>query len=126
MMEREAGRLRGLARLLVDALRERLPEIVLNSDLERGLPGLVSVSIPDAAGYTLAAEMDLRGYAVSSGSACHSGDVEPSRIILAMGRPRRVALGTVRISMGRHTRPETVREFASVFAEVVERQRNLA
>lgn len=125
-MESEIPRLRGLMHVLVDGLKRDVPDTVVNSDLEGGLPGIVSVSFPGAVGHNLAVEMNLAGFAVSSGSACHADRVEPSRVILAMGVSRREALGTVRISMGRHTDEEQVRDLVAVLTQVVERQRALS
>ncbi|HXX95257.1 MAG TPA: cysteine desulfurase family protein [Planctomycetota bacterium] len=121
-LEGEVPRLRRLARALVDLV----PEAIVNSEPEHGLPGLVSLSFPGLIGENLVAEMTLRGFAISAGSACGSGKMEPSRPVLAMGRTREQALGTVRLSMGRHTTPESVRDLAATLREAVERQRALA
>ena len=126
LMQGEAPRLRHLARVLVDALQRDIRDMIVNSDIDAGRPGVVSLSFPGVTGTNAATEMDLMGFAVSSGSACHSGQVEPSRVILAMGRSRREALGTIRISMGRHTDEEQVRDLAAALREVIERQRALA
>jgi cysteine desulfurase len=123
--EAEGRRLRGLAIALTEDLRARIPGMLVNSDAERGLPGFVSVSFPGLTGETLAAEMSVRGFAVSAGSACGSGRLEPSRVILARGRSRSEALGTLRISMGRGNTAESVRELAAVLANVVAKQRAL-
>ncbi len=124
MMDVETQRLRALARKLQAELLAKIPGLVANSDPETGLPGLVSVSIPDLAGETVVQEMDLRGFAISAGSACGSGRMEPSRVLLAMGRPKNLALGMLRISMGRLTRD--VDALAAALAEVVKKQRELA
>ena len=70
--------------------------------------------------------MSLRGFALSAGAACGSGRMEPSRSVLAMGRSREAALGTLRISMGRGTAAASVLELAATLREVVEKQRALA
>jgi cysteine desulfurase len=121
-LDLEVPRLRRLARLLVDSV----PEALVNSDPERGLPGLISLSFPGLVGESLVAEMSLRGFAISAGSACGSGKMEPSRPVMAMGRTREQALGTVRISMGRLTTEEAVRDLAATLKEAVDRQRALA
>ena len=99
--------------------------MIVNSDIDGGRPAIVSASFPGVTGTNVVTEMNLMGFAISSGSACHSGQVEPSRVILAMGRSRREALGTIRISMGRHTDEAQVRDLATALKEVVERQRAL-
>jgi cysteine desulfurase len=122
----EAPRLRGLARSLGEDLKAAFPDAILNSDPDAGLPGLVSISFPKLIGEEIVVEMDLRGYELSAGSACGSGRKEPSRPVLAMGRTRSQALGTVRISMGRFTTPEAVRGLTAALKQVVEKQKALA
>ena len=118
----EVPRLRNLAKLLVAGV----PGALLNSDLDQGAPGLVSLSFPGLVGENLVAELDQRGFAASAGSACGSGKMQPSRPVMAMGRTREQALGTVRISMGRGTTEDAVRRLASTLSDVVQRQRALA
>jgi cysteine desulfurase len=121
-LDLEVPRLRLLARLLADSV----PEALLNSDPEHGLPGLISLSFPNLVGESLVSELNLRGFAISAGSACGSGKMEPSRPVMAMGRTREQALGTVRISMGRQTTEQAVRDLAATLKEAAERQRALA
>ncbi|HYE97579.1 MAG TPA: cysteine desulfurase family protein [Planctomycetota bacterium] len=120
----DAPRLRRLARRLQDAAAA-LPGARLNSDPERGLPGFVSVSFGDLVGEELVAELDLRGFAVSAGSACGSGRMQPSRVVLAMGRSTAEGLGTLRISMGRGTTEEAVDDLAAALREAVQKLRAL-
>jgi cysteine desulfurase len=125
-LESEVPRLRRLARTLAQDLRSAIPGAVINSDADSGLPGLVSVSFPALVGEEIVLEMDLRGYEISAGSACGSGRREPSRPLLAMGRSRIEALGTVRISMGRFTTDESVAGLSAALRQVVEKQKALA
>jgi cysteine desulfurase len=122
----EVPRLRRLAKSFGDELKSAFPEAILNSDPDAGLPGLVSLSFPKLIGEEIVVEMDLRGYEISAGSACGSGRKEPSRPVLAMGRSRAQALGTVRISMGRFTTPDAVRGLAAALKQVVAKQKALA
>jgi cysteine desulfurase len=124
-LESEGPRLRRLAALLTDEIRASIPGVLLNSAPE-GLPGLVSVSVPDLIGEEIVVELNLRGFAVSAGSACGSGRMEPSRPVMAMGRTRAQALGTVRISMGRFTTEDAARRLAAALRQVVEKQKALA
>ncbi|HZE98084.1 MAG TPA: cysteine desulfurase family protein [Planctomycetota bacterium] len=125
-LDEEAPRLRTLARSLVVDLKAAFPDAIVNSDAEAGLPGLVSISFPGLIGEELVLEMDLRGYEISAGSACGSGKREPSRPLMAMGRTREQALGTVRISMGRHTTPAAVAGLGAALRAAVEKQKALA
>lgn len=125
-LETEVPRLRRLAGILAQDIRSGLPGALLNSPDEGGLPGLVSLSIPKLVGEEIVVELNLRGFAVSAGSACGSGRMEPSRPVMAMGRSRAEALGTVRISMGRTSTEESVRRLSAALRQVVEKQKALA
>ena len=124
-LESDVPRLRRLATLLTDEIRSAIPDALANST-PAGVPGLVSFSFPKLIGEEIVVEMNLRGFAVSAGSACGSGKMEPSRPVMAMGRTREQALGTVRISMGRHTTEDAVRRLAAALRQVVEKQKALA
>lgn len=118
----ESARLRRLGRDLVSELRRITADVVINGDSDNGLPGFVSASFPGYNGSKLVADLAMRGFAVATGSACHADQVEPSRTIMAMGRSPEVALGTIRISLGRHNDAGTVTEFAAVMAEILKEQ----
>jgi cysteine desulfurase len=118
----ETARLRDLGRHLVGLLEENELDFVINSDQQTGLPGLVSVSFPGLRGSVLVTELALGGFGISAGSACHSAKEEASRVILAMGRSRRVAEGTIRISMGRYTLRQHVTELAELLVRTIRKQ----
>ena len=120
----EAGRLHQLTQLFLKKLAESCDDYLLNST-DAGLPGLVALSFPGAIGASLVAEMSMRGFAISAGSACHADQVIPSRVITAIGRSDKQALGTVRISMGRDTTEDATTALAEVLAQVVQRHRLL-
>ncbi len=125
MREDEEIKLRNLAGKFVTLLRENINNMHLNSDLEKGLPGLISLSFPDVKGSQLVTELNLRRFSISSGSACHSGEMSPSRIITNMGHSDNLALGTVRISMGRYTEEEQVEALALALIKAVTSQQAL-
>jgi cysteine desulfurase len=87
-------------------------------DAEKRLPGHVSVVVPGAQGEALVLRSDLQGVCISSGSACHSGVIEPSQILKAIRLPREEALGAVRISASAFTTFEECEKAASTLAEV--------
>ena len=118
-------RLRALAVELAGRIQAARPDALLNGDPATGLPGLVSVSFPGLDGHALATELDLRGFCVGTGSACHADVVEPSRVILALGRSPEQALGTVRLSLGRDADAALVAEVATALIAAVERQARL-
>jgi cysteine desulfurase len=122
-MAEEGERLRRLARFLVQYLSSKIPDLLLNSDLDTGLPGLVSISVPGLTAQAAVTELSLLGFALSAGSACHANQTVPSRAILARGRSQAEALGTLRISMGSETTSEEVFELAEAICGVAARQR---
>ncbi len=122
----EQTRLRKLTRYLYHYLGGTISDLLLNSDLESGSPGLLSISVPGLAASASALELDLLGFALATGSACHADQMIPSRAILARGRSEAEALGTLRISMGAETTQEAVFELAVACSEVIKRQRRQA
>ncbi len=112
-------RLRQLVCELVEQLIQSGLCFELNSDLENGLPGLVSLSFPNRDGSVLVRELDLRGFCIATGSACHENVREPSPVILAMGRPPEVAAGTIRISMGNQNTSESVQELGRAIVDII-------
>jgi cysteine desulfurase len=97
--ERDAECLRGLRDRLEDGLRGTPGMIVFSGDVER-LPNTVLFTVPGLKAETAVIGFDLAGIAVSSGSACSSGRVQPSHVLDAMGLGRELAQGAVRLSLG--------------------------
>jgi cysteine desulfurase len=98
----ERERLRTLRDLLRAALRETVPEVRINTPepMRQSLPNTLHVTFPGARGDTMVMALDLRGIAVSAGSACASGSVKPSEVMLAMGRSPEEAVSSLRFSLG--------------------------
>ncbi|MGU3663948.1 cysteine desulfurase family protein [Methylobacterium sp. A49B] len=105
-MAAEAERLTRLRSRLLARLREKAPPFVLNGSLERRLPGNLNVSFAGVEGDAIVGA--VRGVALSTGSACSSGAIEPSHVLLAMDLARDVVDGAVRIGLGRGTSEEDV------------------
>lgn len=112
------------------ALRSRLearllalPGVMLNGHPTLRSPKHVNVTVMDADGEGLLLNLDLLGVAVSSGSACSSGSLEPSHVLLAIGRSREEAKASVRFSLGRYTTEAEVDQAVQAFAEAMERSR---
>ena len=83
------------------------------------LCNVVNVCVDGFESETLILRFDMLGFAVSGGSACSSGSLEPSHVLMQLGLPRDRALGALRISIGRYTRPGDVKEFLDAFEKVV-------
>ena len=121
-----AERITKLRDRLLDGLRANLSDIVVNGTLDRHVPNTLNVAIPGADAETLLLLLDQRGIACSAGSACQSGAMEPSHVLLAIGLDRDVAKGSVRFSLGRDSSEEDVNAVLKVFPEVVEQARKVA
>jgi cysteine desulfurase len=108
-------------------LPQRVPGAVLHCAGSPRLPNTSHVAIPEVEGESLLIRLDVAGFAVSTGSACSSGTVEPSKTLLAMGLSRDEALSSLRISFGMMNRPEDVDRTLDVLArEVAELRRVVA
>lgn len=117
----------------VSALRDKLiaglsqiPHSVLNGDAENRLPGNVNFCFEGIEGESLLLLLDDRGVCASSGSACTSGSLDPSHVLLAIGRPHEIAHGSLRLSINEETTPEEVDRLISDVREVVTYLRNMS
>ena len=100
-MEKNAAYLIGLRDKLIEGLTA-IPHTVLNGDAKRRLPGNVNVCFEGVEGESLLLLLDAKGIAASSGSACTSGSLDPSHVLLALGRPHEVAHGSLRLSFSEY------------------------
>lgn len=110
----------------VHGLVERVPDIVINGDPARTFPSTVSASVSRVEGESLLLSLDMEGVAISTGSACSSGSLEPSHVLVAMGIEPVLAQGTLRFSMGRSTTEEEINYVLEVFPPIVERLRAMS
>lgn len=122
----KADRLRPLRDKLYQGLLEMAPDLVVNGDLDRRVAGNLNVCIPHADGETLLLLLDQRGIACSSGSACSSGALDPSHVLLAIGVTRDLAKGSLRFSLGRSSTEADVDAVLAVFPDVVAAARKVA
>ncbi|HUQ15244.1 MAG TPA: cysteine desulfurase family protein [Gemmatimonadales bacterium] len=122
----EAPRLRALRDLLAERLWATVPDLVVNGAGPDSAPHVLSVSVAGADSEALLMHLDLAGVAASSGSACSTGAVEPSHVLVAMGVPRELALGAIRFSFGRESTAEDVDRVAELMPAVVAKVRKLA
>lgn len=126
--EQAAGHQR--LRMLRDDLAARLvagvPDLVVNAEHAERAPHILSIAVPGADSEALLMHLDLAGVAASSGSACSTGSVEPSHVLVAMGVPRELALGTIRLSFGHESTAGDVARAAEVMPGVVAKVRKLA
>jgi cysteine desulfurase len=122
----DAERLRALAKKLRDGLVATLPDIRVNGNLDRQLPGMVHVCVDGIEGEAMLLCLDGEDVCVSSGSACTTGSLDPSHVLLAMGMPAEVAHGSVRFTIGRHNTEEEIDRVLEVFPPIVEKLRRMS
>lgn len=123
-MSWEAGHSAKLRDAIIGGVLERVPDVVVTGHPRQRLPNNASFCVPDAEGESILLGLDLEGFAVSSGSACTSGALEPSHVLLTMGIPRETARGSLRVSVGRDNTMEQVERFLEVLPRVVARIRD--
>ena len=111
---------------LIAGVRERVADAVATGHPTERLPNNASFCIPGTEGESLIVALDLEGFAVSSGSACTSGETEPSEVLLALGLDRELAKGSLRVTVGRSTTEVQVDRFIDALARVVTRLRDSA
>ena len=124
-MDEHRARLTGLRERLIHGL-EQIPYGELNGDRERRLPGNVNFCFEGIEGESLLLLLDERGICASSGSACTSGSLDPSHVLLAIGRPHEVAHGSLRLSLGEEMTEADVDEIIQAVTDVVTRLRNMS
>jgi len=125
-MPREMERLRGLRDRLQVGIMNGIADVRLNGDPDHRLPHLLNVSIIGAEGESILLSLDAYGIACSTGSACTSGSLEPSHVLIAMGIPPEIAHGSLRFSLGRMNTGEDVDYVLEVLPTVVGRLREMS
>lgn len=124
-MEAEALRLKALRDRLWTGISSTVPEVRLNGHATRRLPGTLNLSFRHVEAESIVLGLDLKGVGASAGSACTSGNVEPSHVLVAMGVPLDWAMGAVRATLGRANSPEEIDYVLEVLPPLVERLRSL-
>jgi cysteine desulfurase len=125
-LDTEMPRLARLRDQLIQGLQERIPHIKLNGHPELRVATNVNFSFLFVEGESLLLLLDLQGIAASSGSACTSGSLDPSHVLLAMGLPHEVAHGSVRMTLGRDNTEEDIREVLEELPPMVNRLREMS
>lgn len=124
--EAESARLRALRDKLIRELQERIPKVVLNGHPTERLPNNVNASILDIEGEAMLLYLDSYGISASTGSACDSASLEPSHVILGIGRPYEYAHASMRFTLGRSTTEEDIDYVLDVLPKIVEILRKIS
>ena len=124
-MEQDAANCQALRNDLENSIGERIPDVHFNGDREERLPNIANVSFGSIEGEGLLINLDMQGIAVSTGSACSSGTLEPSPVIRALGRNDELARGAIRFSFGKFNTKEELDALLRVLPSSIENLRSL-
>lgn len=124
-MEEESARLKALSKKLIDGVLQ-IPETILTGDPENRLPGACSFAISAIEGESLVLYLDMEGICTSTGSACSTGSLDPSHVLMAIGLSHEVSHGSLRVSLGRFNTEEEVDYIIETLPKVVEKLRSMS
>ncbi|MCD8321481.1 MAG: cysteine desulfurase NifS [Oscillospiraceae bacterium] len=124
-LDRDMAHLSAMRDRLIEGL-SKIPHSRLNGDREKRIPGTVNFCFEGIEGESLLLLLDEKGIAASSGSACTSGSLDPSHVLLALGLPHEVAHGSLRLSLSADVTPEQIDYIIASVTEVVEYLRNMS
>ncbi len=124
-MEEESARLKALAKKLTDGVLQ-IPETILTGDPENRLPGACSFAISAIEGESLVLYLDMEGICTSTGSACSTGSLDPSHVLMAIGLSHEVSHGSLRVTLGRFNTEEEVDYIIETLPKVVEKLRSMS
>lgn len=111
---------------LIDRIYEKIPYCRLNGDRNRRLPGNVNFSFQFVEGESVLIMLDMKGICASSGSACTSGALDPSHVLLAMGLPHELAHGSLRMTLSEENTEEEMDAVVDALAEIVGKLRAMS
>jgi cysteine desulfurase len=125
-MKRENEYLRKLRDRLIKEVTDKISHVKLTGHPTLRLPNHASFTFEFVEGESMLLSLDMKGIAASSGSACTSGSLEPSHVLLAMGIPHEVAHGSIRLTLGIDNKPEDIDYFMEVMPPIVDRLRAMS
>ena len=125
-LEEHNKKIKNLRDYYVEQVQKRIPYIKINGDMEKRLPGNSNISFKFIEGEGILLNLDLKGICASSGSACTSGSLDPSHVLLAIGLPHEIAHGSLRISIGKYNTKEEVDYLLNSLEEIIQKLRNMS
>ncbi|WKZ32746.1 MAG: cysteine desulfurase NifS [Thermodesulfobacteriota bacterium] len=125
-MDKEIEHLKSLRDRLEKGMAERVPHIKVNGHADKRLPNTSNISFEFVEGESLLLNLDMKGIAASSGSACTSGSLEPSHVLIAMGLTHELSHGSVRFSLGKSNTAEEIDFLLETMPPIVERMRAMS
>jgi cysteine desulfurase len=125
-MEEKTAKIIKLREKLINGILDTVPYTRLNGHREKRLPNNTSFCFKYIEGESLLLSLDLKGYIVSSGSACTSGSLDPSHVLLEIGLPHETAHGSMRVSLSEFNTEEEIDSFIKELAPIVQRLRDMS
>lgn len=119
-------KIKKLRNKLIKEIIKKIPNAVLNGDLEHRVPGNINFCFKNVEGESILLMLDMEGIAISTGSACSSGSLEPSHVLTAMGISPEVTHGSVRVTLGKNNTEEEVRHLIKVLPGIVAKLREMS
>ena len=125
-MDERAKRVAGMRDRIIDGIVQNIPHVLVNGDREKRLPGNVNICFEGIEGESLLLRLDLEGICASSGSACTSGSLDPSHVLLAIGLPKEVAHGSLRLTLDEENTEQEVDYLLQVLPGIVSGLRDMS
>lgn len=125
-MEERTAKERELRDYFIERIQKEIPYVKLNGHPQKRLPNNINISFRFIEGESLLIMLDMKGIAGSSGSACTSGSLDPSHVLLAIGLPHEIAHGSLRLSLGADTTKEDLDYTLEQIKDIVNRLRELS
>ena len=125
-MAAEGKRQTELRDMLIKGILGNIPDVILNGHPGKRLPNNVNVSVRWIEGESMLLNLDMEGIAASSGSACTSGSLEPSHVMMAIGLSHEVAHGSLRLTLGRETKKEDIDYVLKVLPPIIQKLRDMS
>ena len=122
----ESQREKELRDYMETLILEKIPSVTINGNLNNRLSNISNLTIDNAMAESILFNLDLRGICISAGSACSSGTLNPSHVLLALGHDTKMAKSSIRVSLGKFNTKEDIDEFVKQLELVVEQERNLS
>lgn len=125
-MDAHYDKLHHLRDRALKGITERIPYIRINGHIEKRLPGNLNISFKYVEGESILLMLDMKGIKASSGSACTSGSLDPSHVLLAIGLPHEIAHGSLRLSFGEANTEKEVDYLVDCLDEIISKLRNMS
>ncbi|MHC4870458.1 MAG: cysteine desulfurase NifS [Planctomycetota bacterium] len=122
----KAAKMKKLTTMLWEGLNNNINAIRRNGHPEKCIPGTLNITVTGIEGEAMLLMLDMQGICVSSGSACTTGSLDPSHVLLAIGLPAEIAHGSLRFSLSKYTTKDDIKKVIEVLPPIVERLREMS